>query len=117
MQWYLTVLKQYATFSGRASRSEFWYFQLFNVLVYVVLAILDSVIGTNGALVGLYALGTLLPSLAVIIRRLHDTGKSGWWIFIELVPAIGAIWLIVLLATDTAPAGDKFGSNPKLALA
>jgi uncharacterized membrane protein YhaH (DUF805 family) len=113
MQWYLSVLKKYAVFSGRASRSEFWFFQLFNVIALIVLAIVDSVVGTRGILEGLYGLAVLLPSLSVIVRRLHDIGRSGWWFFIELVPAVGVIILIVFLCQDSQPVANQYGVNPK----
>ncbi len=122
MSWYLQVLKKYATFSGRARRKEYWMFVLFNIIFSVVATILDSVLGTldqdtgYGLLSGLYALAVLLPSLAVLVRRLHDIGKSGWWIFITLIPLVGAIWLLVLMVTDSQPGDNQYGPNPKTSL-
>lgn len=119
MNWYLKVLKQYADFNGRARRQEYWMFVLFNIIFSVVAAILDNVLGLAspevgyGILTGLYSLAVLIPSLAVAVRRLHDTSRSGWWIFIALVPIIGGIWLIVLLAQDSTPGDNEYGPNPK----
>ena len=123
MKWYLAVLKKYAVFSGRARRKEYWMFVLFNLIfssVAMILSVLFSlgVIGSGGGpswiyIYLLYSLAVLIPSLAVIIRRLHDIGKSGWWIFIFLIPLAGEIWLIVLLATDSQPGENQYGTNPK----
>ena len=82
MNWYLEVLKKYADFSGRAQRKEYWYFVLFNVLIAIVLAIIDISLGIAnreglGPLRGIYSLAVLIPSIAVGVRRLHDTGRSG----------------------------------------
>ena len=119
MNWYLTVLKKYAVFSGRARRAEYWMFLLFNMIFAVVAVILDNVLGTAIEDVGyglfyiLYGLAVLIPSLAVAVRRLLDIGKSGGWIFIVLIPIIGSIWLIVLLATDSQPGENQYGPHPK----
>ncbi|MFN5909918.1 MAG: DUF805 domain-containing protein [Bacteroidota bacterium] len=117
--WYLKVFRQYADFKGRARRKEFWLFNLFNVLFALSSAILDTVFGdlfqemTGAYLNELYILAVMLPSLAVTVRRLHDIGKSGWMIFILLIPYIGAVWLFVLLVTDSAKEANKWGANPK----
>ena len=119
MNWYLGVLKQYATFEGRARRKEYWYFVLFYVLVYLVLAAVDGLTGTYnadagvGLLSGLYVLATFLPSLAVTVRRLHDTDRSGWWVLINVVPVIGGIVLLVFMCLDSQPGANRFGPNPK----
>ncbi len=103
MNWYLKVLKQYADFSGRAQRAEYWFFTLFSSLAYIVLAILDGLLGLFsleagiGLLSGLYSLAVLIPNLSVLFRRLHDTNRSGWWMLIALIPLIGAIVLLVFL--------------------
>ena len=123
MSWYLEVLKKYAVFSGRARRMEYWMFILFNIIITVVLALIDSLIGTFspqagvGLLGGLYALAVLIPSLAVTIRRLHDTGRSGWWIFISLIPVIGGIVLLIFMLLDSQPGENRYGANPKAATA
>ena len=78
MEWYLKVMKQYADFNGRARRKEYWMFVLFNAIVTIILSVIDTVAGSYGALTGIYSLAVLIPTLAVGVRRLHDTGKSGW---------------------------------------
>jgi uncharacterized membrane protein YhaH (DUF805 family) len=119
MNWYLQVLKNYAVFSGRARRKEYWMFVLFNMIFAIVAMILDNVLGIAikgvgyGPISGLYLLAIIIPSLAVAVRRLHDVGKSGWMIFISLIPIIGAIWLLVLLVTDSNSDENEYGSNPK----
>ena len=119
MNWYLKVLKQYADFSGRARRKEYWMFVLFNMIFAIVAMILDNVLGIAmegigyGPLYGLYVLAMLIPGLAVAVRRLHDVGKSGWMILIALIPLIGAIWLLVLMVTDSNAGENQYGQNPK----
>jgi uncharacterized membrane protein YhaH (DUF805 family) len=107
-----TCLTKYADFSGRARRSEYWYFWLFLVLADVVVSVVAGAIHLS-FLSYLVSLALIVPSLAVGVRRLHDTGKSGWWLLIALVPLVGVIILIVFLATDTSPAGDRYGPSPK----
>src|SRR5580692_10686324 len=98
MNWYLGVLKNYTGFSGRARRTEFWMFVLFNLIASIVLGIIGAIIKFP-FLGAIYGLAILLPSLAVAFRRLHDTGKSAWWILIGIIPFVGAIILIVFYAT------------------
>ena len=120
MNWYLTALKKYAVFGSRSRRAEYWFFLLFNVLISVVLGILDGVLGTSsgdgtvGLFGGVYSLAVLIPGIAVTIRRLHDTDRSGWWALICFVPCVGAIILIVFLAQEGTPGPNRFGENPKL---
>jgi len=119
MNWYLEVLKKYAVFTGRAQRAEYWYFALFNLLIIIALSFIDSLVGTYsteagaGLFSGLYALAVLLPGLAVAVRRLHDTNRSGWWVLIGLIPLIGAIVLIVFFVQDSTPGENQHGPNPK----
>ena len=109
MNWYLKALKQYADFSGRARRKEYWMFVLFNMIFAIVAMILDNVLGIAmegvgyGPLYGLYVLAMIIPGLALTVRRLHDVGKSGWMILIALIPLIGGIWILVLMVTDSIP--------------
>ncbi|MFF1510244.1 DUF805 domain-containing protein [Streptomyces sp. NPDC058326] len=117
MNWYLDVLKKYAVFSGRARRKEYWMYTLFNFLAVVVLSIVDYAIGTAPLLTAVYGLGVLIPSLAVVVRRLHDTGRSGWWYFIAFVPLVGGIVLLVFTCLDGEGHDNAYGSNPKAALA
>ena len=117
MNWYLEVLKKYAVFGGRARRKEYWYFVLFNTLISIALTFIDGVTGSfsseagTGLLGGIYGLAVLIPSIAVGVRRLHDTNRSGWWLLISLIPLIGAIVLIVFLASDSKPEENKYGLN------
>jgi uncharacterized membrane protein YhaH (DUF805 family) len=98
-------------------------FFLFNIIISIVLIIVDGIVGTSaapgalGLLGGLYALALLIPGIAVAVRRLHDTGRSGWWILIGLVPFVGGIILIVFLVQDGTPGDNQFGSNPKMVTA
>ena len=113
MNWYLGCWKKYVEFSGRARRLEYWMFVLFNILASVAIAVVDAILGTSGALGGLYSLAVLLPSLAVTFRRLHDTDRSGWWLLICLIPLVGAIVFLVFLCLDSKPGANRFGPNPK----
>jgi uncharacterized membrane protein YhaH (DUF805 family) len=119
MNWYLQALKKYADFSGRARRKEYWYFVLFYVIILVVLLVIDGFVGTQlggagfGILTCIYALAVLIPALAVTVRRLHDTGRSGWWILIQLVPLVGWIVLLIFLLIDSQPEQNAYGPSPK----
>lgn len=114
MNWYIEVLKKYVEFSGRARRKELWMFVLFNAIISVVLSLADRALGI--ALLGtLYSLAVLLPSVAVAIRRLHDTGRTGWWLLIGFIPIIGWIVLIIFYAQDSQPGPNQYGPNPKAA--
>ncbi|MGW2783307.1 DUF805 domain-containing protein [Streptomyces populi] len=117
MHWYIDVLKKYATFSGRARRQEYWMFTLINSLIYVALAAIGFGLLNTVALAAIYELATLIPGLAVSVRRLHDTGRSGWWLLIALVPLVGFITLLVFMASESKPEPSKYGSSPKLAAA
>jgi uncharacterized membrane protein YhaH (DUF805 family) len=105
------VLSQYATFSGRARRSEYWFWTLTVVILSIIGAILDAITGGYIFQV-VIALATLIPSIAVAARRLHDTGRSGWWQLLGLIPLVGTIILIVWYATDSEP-NKAYGPNPK----
>jgi uncharacterized membrane protein YhaH (DUF805 family) len=94
MKHYIHAIKNYVNFKGRASRSNYWFFVLFNILFSIAAVILDAVIGIS-LFYPLYILFALLPSISVTIRRLHDINKSGWWYLIGIIPIVGAIWLLV----------------------
>ena len=119
MSWYLKCWKQYADFSGRARRKEYWIFSLINYIIIFFLYILQIVMIESTLwlifpiIFFLYAVAVFLPGLAVNIRRLHDIGKSGWWYLIYLIPIIGAIWLTVLMCLDSEPGENQWGENPK----
>ena len=121
MNYYLEALKKYAVFSGRARRAEYWYFVLFNIIVGVVLALIDMLLGTFsavsniGLLSGIYSLAVLIPTLAVMVRRLHDIDRTGWWILINLIPLIGTIVLLVFALTPGTPGSNQYGPDPKQA--
>lgn len=115
-QHYMGVLRKYAVFEGRASRSEYWYFTLMNVIIGFVLGLIGSILTleeVTGALSVIYMLAVIIPSLAVSIRRLHDTDRSGWWLLIGLIPLIGPIVLLVFFVLDSTPGDNRFGQNPK----
>ncbi len=120
MHWYLDVLRKYAEFNGRARRTEYWMYFLFNVIIACVLAFIDRMTGLVGQtsiglgpLYGIYVLATLIPSVAVAVRRLHDTNRSGWWLLIALFPIIGGLVVLVLLCQDSQPGENQYGPSPK----
>ena len=113
MNWYLEVLKKYAVFGGRARRKEYWMFLLFNIIISFVLGFVEVLAGGSGIVYMLYSLAVLIPSTAVTVRRLHDTGRSGWWLLISLVPLIGVIVLLVFTVQDSNPDENQYGANPK----
>tara|TARA_R110000796_G_scaffold251533_2_gene383226 strand:+ start:29431 stop:29817 length:387 start_codon:yes stop_codon:yes gene_type:complete len=119
MDWYLEVLRKYATFTGRARRKEYWFFTLFNLLIMLVLSIIDGMIGLYsteaglGILSGIYTLALLIPSLAVTVRRLHDIGRTGWWLLIAFIPLIGALILLIFTVLDSKPGSNQYGPDPK----
>ncbi|MDE2483269.1 MAG: DUF805 domain-containing protein [bacterium] len=123
MHWYLAVLKKYAVFSGRARRSEYWWFAVFNVIAIAVLALVGGVLGALIAgkeiagdiatvLYGIYVIAVLLPSLAVSVRRLHDTGRSAWWLLLSFVPFANIV-LLIFYCLDSQPGANAYGPNPK----
>ncbi|MDR6554738.1 DUF805 domain-containing protein [Paenibacillus qinlingensis] len=113
MEWYFKVLSNYVGFQGRARRKEYWMFVLINIIISIALGIIEAIIGTNQVLSFIYSLAILLPSLAVAFRRLHDTGKSGWWLLISLIPLIGSIILLVFFCQDSDADDNQYGPNPK----
>jgi uncharacterized membrane protein YhaH (DUF805 family) len=113
MNYYLSVLSNYAQFSGRARRAEYWNFALFNVLAYIVLVLLAFVANAFAALLVIYYVGILIPSLAVGVRRMHDVGKSGWYLLVSLIPLAGPIWMLVLLCTAGEEGTNEYGPDPK----
>jgi len=116
--------KRYRDFRGRSRRSEYWFIQLFLVVTNIAVAIIDLALmgwdvdrfiaNGGGGIVGLvWILVTIVPALAVLVRRLHDTGKSGWWVLVGFLPLVGAIVLLVFTVTDSSPGENKFGPSPK----
>ncbi|MCY4429116.1 MAG: DUF805 domain-containing protein [Rhodospirillales bacterium] len=126
MSWFIGALKKYAVFEGRARRKEYWFFVLFYVIFALGLGLVEVFLGpeiyldeaeTFGLLSGLYGLGMLVPSISVTVRRLHDSGRSGWWVLIGLIPLIGAIVLLVFMVLESQEGDNRFGPNPKEAAA
>jgi uncharacterized membrane protein YhaH (DUF805 family) len=120
MDHYIAAWKRYADFTGRSRRKEYWYFVLINIIVSLVLGLIDGVLGLGaaegiGLLGGLYSLAVLLPSIAVGVRRLHDTGRSGWWLLLVLIPLVGPIILIVFLASGSQPGTNKYDKDAVMA--
>ena len=118
MNPYFAVFKKYADFNGRARRSEYWGFILINAPILFMLAMIDIAMYYNSRggfpyLTLLYYLAVFVPALAVQVRRLHDTGRSGWWCFLGLIPFAGAIVLFVFMVVDTEPGPNRYGPNPK----
>ncbi len=114
MNWYLAVLKNYVGFSGRARRTEYWMFALFNAIIFIVLAILAAITKSYffWVLYGLYALGVIIPSLAVAWRRMQDTGRHGLWILLGLIPFVGGIILLIFMILPGTPGPNEFGPDP-----
>jgi uncharacterized membrane protein YhaH (DUF805 family) len=115
--WYIGVLKKYAVFTGRARRKEYWMFTLCNILVIIALAMIEVALdiapySSRSVLGDLYTLAVLLPTVGVGIRRLHDTGRSGWWLLLAFVPIVGLV-LIACFAEDGQAGANKYGPNPK----
>ena len=105
MNYYTKVLKNYATFSGRARRSEYWYFVLFNIIISIVLGLIGGMLEL-GFLSNLYSLLIIVPSIAVGVRRMHDVGKSGWFL---LIP----IYNLILAVTEGTKGTNAYGADPK----
>lgn len=123
MAWYLLAWQRATDFSGRSRRTEYWMFQLFNMLIAMALGAVAFGIGLlldekDGMMVfmiciWLYVLVSIVPSLSILVRRLHDIGKSGWWYFISFVPIVGGIILFVFTVLDSDPDRNEYGPNPK----
>ncbi|UZJ79356.1 DUF805 domain-containing protein [Fictibacillus sp. KU28468] len=114
MNWYLKVFKNYIGFKGRARRKEYWMFTLFNLILLLILNIIEKAAHLEEMLTGIYSFIVLIPSLAVGARRLHDTGRSGWWQLLNLIPLIGSIILIVFFAQKGEENENFYGKNPIL---
>jgi len=123
MEWFIKVLHQYADFKGRARRKEFWMFGLFYILFACCAAFADKLMNTeeyylddmlvDGVFSSIYALALFIPCLAVSVRRLHDTGKSGWMILVGIIPFVGWLWLLVLYCENSQRGNNAYGPNPK----
>ncbi|QFF98434.1 DUF805 domain-containing protein [Psychrobacillus glaciei] len=113
MAWYFKVLKNYVGFTGRARRTEYWMFTLINTIISFILYFLGVFADSVSFLPVLYELAIFLPALAVLIRRLHDTGRSGWWVLISFIPFVGSIIILVFTFLDSQENDNKYGQNPK----
>lgn len=113
MEYFTDAVKRYAEFSGRANRKEYWMFVLFYLIFYVALIAIESVLGMSFLSI-LYSLGLFIPSISIAARRLHDTGKSGWWQLIALIPLLGIIVLIFFLVQDSE-GENSYGPTPETA--
>lgn len=114
MEWYIKVIQNYVGFQGRARRKEYWMFVLISFVISIILEVLQKALHLGQILTTLYSLAVLLPSLAVSFRRLHDTGRTAWWILIGLIPIIGTIILLVFMFLDSQEGENKYGPNPKV---
>lgn len=111
MEYFTLAIKKYADFSGRARRKEYWMFTLIAMLFHLSLMVIEAAIGFMGISI-LFSLFMLVPSLSILVRRLHDTNHSAWWLLIGLVPVCGAIALLIFLMLDSDDA-NPYGFNPK----
>lgn len=119
MEWYLHCIRNYANFKGRARRKEYWMFLLFNILFTFLLSVISGVLAEFfeteffGFIILIYFLFIIVPHFAVVVRRLHDTGRSGFYWFVRFIPIIGFFWLLIILIEDSKYGPNKWGSNPK----
>lgn len=122
IEWYKKVVfDNYSNFNGRARRSEYWYFYLTNMVIYILLAILAAVLSNISStlsgfiilLYGVYALAMLIPGLAVAVRRLHDVDKSGWFLLFSIIPIIGGILLLIWFCSEGIRRTNQYGADPK----
>lgn len=129
IDYYILAFQKYAQFSGRSTRNEYWWFYILTFAISILLSILDELLGLRRQfelIFGIYLLISFLPSVAVLVRRLHDVGRSGWLIFLPLVFSlisfliipiifvlISSIWLFILITRDSMPGDNKYGPNPK----
>jgi uncharacterized membrane protein YhaH (DUF805 family) len=111
--WQRVVLQNYANFQGRARRAEYWWFQLANVILFVALLVLGAAIKGLIILYWVYVVATVVPSIAVSVRRLHDTDKSGWYLLIGFVPFVGWIIVLVMMLLDSTPGANRYGVSEK----
>ena len=111
---YKRFFRNYTNFSGRSTRSDYWYVVLANIIVSLIIGVVDGILGLSESTITLttiYSLATLIPGLAIIIRRLHDINKSGWWYLICLAPLVGFIIMLVFLCTDSVNENNKYGER------
>jgi len=127
MNDFLVAYRRYAQFEGRSDRKEFWYYVLFYVIVSAILSVIDNVLfggrtfeasGTNwsahadGPLTSIFGLASLIPSISVSVRRLHDIAKSGWWVLLWFIPLVGWIFLLIWYCKKGDPVANAYGEPP-----
>ena len=113
IDWFVKCLKNYANFTGRARRKEYWFFTLAYLICMIITLVIDAVLGSNGLLTVLFILAMIVPSISVGVRRLHDINKSGWFWLIQMVPLVGPIIVLIWLATETKPETNQWGNPAK----
>lgn len=113
MNWYIEVFKKYAVFGGRAHRTEYWMFVLFNFIIASAIGFIEGLLGSPYILDTLYTLAVIVPGIAVSVRRLQDTDRSGFWLLIAFVPVIGVLALIYFMVQDSQPGSNQYGPCPK----
>lgn len=113
MEWYLKVLRQYADFSGRTRRKEYWMFVFMNFLISFLISTIDYWLFGMTIISSIYVIALIIPSIAVAVRRIQDTGRNGLWILAAFVPLIGTIWVLILLLQDSESDSNTYGPNPK----
>jgi uncharacterized membrane protein YhaH (DUF805 family) len=113
MEYFIDAFKKYADFSGRSSRKEYWMFVLIYLIIYIALAVIDAVL-SGFWLTTIFSLILLIPSISITTRRLHDTGRTGWWQLIYFIPLIGLIVMLVFLCQDSHEE-NEYGISPKFA--
>lgn len=120
MEWATLPLGRYSDLTGRSRRKEFWFFHLLLFVVSLVAGLIDGLLGLGGMILGvsgplatIVLIGFITPSLTVSVRRLHDTGRSGWWMLIGLIPILGALALLYFFFLDGDAGTNEYGSDPK----
>lgn len=113
MNGYLNTFRKYAVFSGRARRREYWTFIIVNMLIVLLLSRIDQALGSHNALGVIFGLVAFLPALAVAVRRLHDTDRSGWWLLFGLLPLVGALVLLFFKTRNGDAGSNQYGADPK----
>jgi|SRR5690625_51921 len=120
MDWFFYALRRYNDFQSRARRKEYWNYVLYLFLLSIGASFVDTILGFSrmggsvyGPVTSILFLVTFIPSLAVAVRRLHDIGKSGWWLLIGFLPVIGTIWLLIFLVREGESLPNQYGDNPK----
>lgn len=119
MNWYFAVLRKYAQFQGRSRRKEFWFFTLINAFLSMACGLVDTtlhlptVVEGYGVLAAIYAVFAFLPTVAVIVRRLHDQDRTGWWALIMLIPIVGILVLLYFMLQNSTEGSNRFGNSPK----